>query len=82
MPGTEAVVLQDKVRMVRPGQLDIRVPDTRLAVDVVDEEGRRVPRAWVNALGEIRNSGPVDRYYFRSLYFREPNGVLFELATE
>jgi glyoxalase family protein len=24
----------------------------------------------------------VDRYYFRSLYFREPNGVLFEIATE
>jgi glyoxalase family protein len=23
----------------------------------------------------------VDRYYFRSLYFREPGGVLYELAT-
>jgi glyoxalase family protein len=30
----------------------------------------------------VQSSGPVDRYYFRSLYFREPNGVLFELATE
>lgn len=30
----------------------------------------------------VRNSGPVDRYYFRSLYFREPNGVLFEIATD
>jgi glyoxalase family protein len=28
------------------------------------------------------NSGPVDRHYFRSLYFREPNGILFELATD
>ena len=27
-------------------------------------------------------SGPVDRHYFRSLYFREPNGVLFEIATD
>jgi glyoxalase family protein len=27
-------------------------------------------------------SGPVDRYYFRSLYFREPNGILFEIATD
>jgi len=27
-------------------------------------------------------SGPVDRYYFRSLYFREPGGVLFEIATD
>ena len=23
----------------------------------------------------------VDRFYFRSVYFREPSGVLFELAT-
>ena len=30
----------------------------------------------------LRTSGYVDRYYFHSLYFREPGGVLFELATE
>jgi glyoxalase family protein len=24
----------------------------------------------------------IDRTYFRSVYFREPSGVLFELATE
>ena len=28
------------------------------------------------------SSGEVDRFYFRSLYFREPNGILFELATD
>ncbi|WP_255726479.1 ring-cleaving dioxygenase [Microvirga sp. ACRRW] len=28
------------------------------------------------------SSGPVDRYYFQSLYFREPNGILFEIATD
>jgi glyoxalase family protein len=28
-----------------------------------------------------RTSGVVDRFYFRSVYFREPSGVLFELAT-
>ena len=40
--------------------------------------------AWAERLTSmrIRNSGPGDRYYFRSLYFREPNGILFELATE
>ena len=27
-------------------------------------------------------SGPVDRFYFRSLYFREPSGILFEIATD
>lgn len=30
----------------------------------------------------FRTSGFVNRYYFHSLYFREPGGVLFELATE
>ena len=24
---------------------------------------------------------PIDRFYFRSIYFREPNGILFEIAT-
>jgi glyoxalase family protein len=30
----------------------------------------------------IPSSGPVNRFYFRSLYFREPNGILFEIATD
>jgi glyoxalase family protein len=40
--------------------------------------------AWAERLRELRvpNSGPIDRYYFRSLYFREPNGILFEIATD
>lgn len=27
-------------------------------------------------------SGLVNRYYFKSIYFREPNGILYELATD
>jgi len=40
--------------------------------------------AWAQRLQEMRlpSSGPVDRYYFRSLYFREPGGILFEIATD
>jgi glyoxalase family protein len=40
--------------------------------------------AWARRLNEMRipNSGKVDRFYFRSLYFREPNGILFEIATD
>jgi glyoxalase family protein len=40
--------------------------------------------AWAKRLREMRipNSGKVDRFYFESLYFREPNGVLFEIATD
>lgn len=40
--------------------------------------------AWLerlNAAG-VPSSGIIDRHYFHSLYFREPGGVLFELATE
>lgn len=40
--------------------------------------------AWAERLDElgVPNSGPVDRFWFRSLYFREPGGVLFEIATD
>ena len=40
--------------------------------------------AWVARYAEIglRSSGPVDRFWFRSLYIREPNGILFEIATD
>jgi glyoxalase family protein len=40
--------------------------------------------AWAQRLNDlgVRNSGAIDRFYFRSLYFREPNGILFEIATD
>jgi glyoxalase family protein len=40
--------------------------------------------AWTDRLNSygVPNSGEIDRYYFRSLYFREPNGILFEIATD
>jgi glyoxalase family protein len=39
---------------------------------------------WTERLAKFRvpSSGEVERYYFRSLYFREPNGILFEIATD
>lgn len=39
---------------------------------------------WIKRVNQhgIANSGPVDRYWFRSLYFREPGGILFEIATD
>lgn len=41
-------------------------------------------QAWYDRLREfeVPSSGPVDRFYFRSLYFREPSGILFEIATD
>ncbi len=39
---------------------------------------------WVRRVSDagVPNSGIVDRHYFHSLYFREPGGVLYELATD
>jgi glyoxalase family protein len=40
--------------------------------------------SWIERLQRlnIRSSGPVDRFWFRSLYTREPNGILYEIATD
>ncbi|MGZ8740456.1 MAG: ring-cleaving dioxygenase [Gaiellaceae bacterium] len=39
--------------------------------------------AWQRRVAEAGNQPTpvIDRFYFKSIYFREPNGVLFELAT-
>jgi len=39
--------------------------------------------AWRQRALEIgaRPTPVIDRFYFRSIYFREPNGILFEIAT-
>jgi glyoxalase family protein len=41
-------------------------------------------KEWLDRLQRngMPNSGIIDRFYFRSLYFREPSGILFELATD
>ncbi|MBA2349686.1 MAG: VOC family protein [Solirubrobacterales bacterium] len=40
-------------------------------------------QGWIDAVTDagLPNSGYVDRHYFHSLYFREPGGILYELAT-
>ncbi|MDQ4128767.1 MAG: ring-cleaving dioxygenase [Actinomycetota bacterium] len=52
-----------------------------VAFRVPGEEAQLAVREEVAALGY--NVTPVlDRNYFRSIYFREPGGVLFEIATD
>jgi glyoxalase family protein len=65
------------------------LPPARLGAGGVHHVAFRVPNeeqyhAWTEQLRQfhIANSGEIDRFYFRSLYFREPNGILFELATD
>ncbi|HYR10757.1 MAG TPA: ring-cleaving dioxygenase [Longimicrobium sp.] len=71
------VAVQPDKPVVRPGAGGVH----HVAFRTPDEEQYH---AWARRLNElgVRNSGEVDRYYFRSLYFREPNGVLFEIATD
>ncbi len=39
---------------------------------------------WLETLeaAGVRTSGMIDRYYFHSIYFREPGGILYEIASE
>jgi glyoxalase family protein len=65
------------------------LPEARQGAGGVHHVAFRTPNedeyhAWTRRLNEMRvpNSGEIDRYWFRSLYFREPNGILFEIATD
>ncbi|MBA3616421.1 MAG: ring-cleaving dioxygenase [Rubrobacteraceae bacterium] len=46
-----------------------------------DEEEQRLWRERLREAG-LGVTPQIDRYYFRSIYFREPGGVLFEIATD
>ncbi len=52
-----------------------------LAWRVEDEEHQGAVRKRVEAAG-CHPTPVIDRFWFRSVYFKEPGGVLFELATE
>lgn len=69
---------------VQPG-----LPQARQGAGGVHHVAFRVPdnaalTEWARHVAGFRvpNSGEVERFYFRSLYFREPGGNLFELATD
>jgi glyoxalase family protein len=52
-----------------------------LAWRVADDAQQLAVRAQVDAAG-LRPTPVIDRFWFRSVYFLEPGGVLFELATD
>ncbi|WP_010676489.1 ring-cleaving dioxygenase [Bacillus timonensis] len=65
------------------------LPKERLGRGGVHHVAFRIPNEdeyeqWFTKIKQTRlpNSGKVDRYYFKALYFREPNGILFELSTD
>ncbi|MBM7602242.1 glyoxalase family protein [Metabacillus crassostreae] len=71
------LIEENELERERPGRGSVH--HVAFRVENVDELNM-----WVEKLNEnhLPNSGFVERYYFRSLYFREPNGILFELATD
>jgi glyoxalase family protein len=70
------VAVQPELPPARPGRGGVHHVAFRTPDDEYD--------AWAERLKQMRipNSGKVDRFYFRSLYFREPNGILFEIASD
>lgn len=74
--------------------VDADAPRARYGSGSVHHVALRVPEegmdrdhamaAWARRLDAAgyANSGVVDRHYFRSVYVREPNGLLFELASD
>jgi glyoxalase family protein len=52
-----------------------------VAFRVPDDAAQAEARARVAAAG-LRPTPVIDRFWFRSVYFLEPGGVLFELATD
>ncbi|MRG85854.1 ring-cleaving dioxygenase [Salinibacillus xinjiangensis] len=71
------IVERDDLPRERPGRGSVH----HVAFRVENEDELNKWVEYVKQL-QIPNSGFVERYYFKSLYFREPNGVLFELATD
>ena len=61
----------------KPGRGSIH----HLAIRVKNDEELAYWDKQVKARG-FMSSGIVDRFYFKSLYFRESNGILFEIATD
>jgi glyoxalase family protein len=76
-PAAELHVIEQNGPMARQGAGGVHHVAFRTPDDTQYE-------AWAQRLNElgVRNSGAIDRFYFRSLYFREPNGILFEIATD
>jgi glyoxalase family protein len=64
-------------------------PEGQVSVGTIHHIAFRTPddaqqREWLGELGTLGyNVSPVmDRIYFHSIYYREPGGILFEIATD
>lgn len=71
------IVTRDDLPRERPGRGSVH----HIAFRVANEEEMH---AWIDRLDAQgkRHSGFVDRFYFKSVYIPNPNGILIELATD
>jgi glyoxalase family protein len=75
--GRIRIVEPENERMGRLGAGGVH----HVAFRVKDDDELLAMKKRVESFG-LATSGYVDRFYFHSLYFREPGGILFELATD
>jgi glyoxalase family protein len=77
-PGAE--IHLEEQRNLLPGRVGIGGVH-HVAFRTPDDEQHR---AWQHRLAEagVGVTPIIDRFYFHSIYFREPGGVLFEIATD
>lgn len=73
----EIVVKQQEGPSEKPGRGSIH----HLAIRVKNEDELSYWEEVVKERG-FQSTGIVDRFYFKSLYFRESNGILIEIATD
>ncbi|ATP40548.1 ring-cleaving dioxygenase [Solibacillus sp. R5-41] len=73
----EIYVIQQDGPSEKPGKGSIH----HLAIRVKNDEELQYWDEQVKKRG-FQTSGIIDRFYFKSLYFRESNGILFEIATD
>jgi len=78
--GSGALVEVREIPDGAPGQMG-RGAVHHVAFRVADEATQADVRARVAAAG-LRPTPVIDRFWFRSVYFLEPGGALFELATD
>ncbi|QWH96777.1 ring-cleaving dioxygenase [Bacillus mycoides] len=73
----EILAKQQDGESERPGKGSIH----HLAIRVKNDEELSYWNEAVKDKG-FQSTGIIDRFYFKSLYFRESNGILFEIATD
>ncbi len=75
-PGSVITFFEWRVARGRPG-----IGGTHhFALGVADDEGLLKWKRRLTDLG-VKVDGPYDRRYFKSIYFRDPDGAIVELAT-